>query len=117
MYEVDTGTFDVYEAYTFYADINSFPDLHSTGPTYKFEYSTRDTYEIGWPEEAPLNATYWHQVTAAMEKNRTLVEIFNTFQGKSSIKTPNCTSDICAQAKVCYIRSGSAPLGRQCPQG
>lgn len=117
LYEVDTCTFDVYDAYTFYADVNTFPTLNATGPTFQFEYSTRDAYPIGWPEDAPLNATYWHQVTVAMEANRTLVEIFNTFQGKSSILSPNCTSDACAKAKVCYIRSGSAPLGKQCPQG
>ena len=118
MYEVDTGSFDIYDAYTFYADVNSFHTLNtSSGPTYKFEYSTRDTYDIGWPATAPLNATYWHDVTVAMETNRSLVSTFNTFQGKSSILTPNCTSDACAEAKVCYIRSGSAPLGKQCPPG
>ncbi len=119
MYEVDTGSFDVYEAYTFYSDVNSYSTLSSTGPTYKFEYSTRDAYAAAadWPEDAPLNATFWHRVTEAMESNRTLVELFNTYQGKMSIRSPNCTSDACAEAKVCYIRSGSAPLGRQCPQG
>jgi hypothetical protein len=119
LYEVDTGSFDVYDAYTFYADVNSFPELNTsaTGPTYKFEYSTRDTYNVGWPADAPLNATYWHAVTVAMESNRTLIEIHNTYQGKSSIMTPNCTNDACAAAKVCYMRSGSAPLGKQCPQG
>ncbi|CAD6447272.1 32783d75-543c-494e-a4b2-18cf42dd1f5a [Sclerotinia trifoliorum] len=119
MYEIDTGTFDVMDAYTFYSDVNSYSDLNGTGPTYQFEYSTRATYgpSISWPEDAPLNATFWHQVTEAMEVNRTLVEVFNTYQGKSSVKSPNCTSDACAQAKVCYIRSGSAPIGRACPQG
>ena len=119
LYEVDTATFDVYDAYTWYADVNSFPALNTSksGPTYKFEYSTRDAYPIGWPTDAPLNATFWHAVTLAMEKNRTLVETFNTFQGKSSVRSPNCTNDACAKAKVCYMRSGSAALGRQCPKG
>jgi hypothetical protein len=119
MYEVDTGDFSIYEAYTFYADVNSFSSLNETGPTYQFEYSTRDAYgpSIGWPKDAPLNATFWHEVTVAMERNKTLVEMFNHYQGKSSIKSPNCTSDACAAAKVCYIRSGSASLGRECPQG
>lgn len=119
MYEVDLGDFQIYEAYTFYADVSSFPSLQSTGPTYQFEYSTRDAYaaQIGWPKTAPLNATFWHRVTEAMEKNRTMVEVFNHYQGKSSIRSPNCTSDACAAAKVCYMRSGSAALGRQCPQG
>ncbi|MCJ1382360.1 hypothetical protein MMC17_005473 [Xylographa soralifera] len=119
MYEVDTGSFDIYEAYTWYADVNSFETLNTSasGPTFQFEYSTREAYPAGWPSDAPLNATYWHAVTEAMETNRTLIETFNTFQGKSSIKTPNCTNDACAAAKICYMRSGSAPLGRQCPQG
>ncbi|CAG8956934.1 hypothetical protein HYFRA_00011984 [Hymenoscyphus fraxineus] len=119
MYSVDTSTFEIYDAYTFYSDISETPTLNSTGPTYQFEYSTRDAYgpSIDWPAEAPLNATFWHKVTEAMETNRTLVEIFNGFQGKSSSRSPNCTSDACAQAKVCYMRSGSAPLGRACPQG
>ena len=119
MYEVDTGSFEIMDAYTWYADVNSFPAIDATksGPTYKFEYSTREAYPIGWPEHAPLNATYWHRVTEAMEKNHTLVSVFNTYQGKMSVKSPNCTSDACAQAKVCYMRSGSVGLGRQCPQG
>ncbi|CAG8975410.1 hypothetical protein HYALB_00012339 [Hymenoscyphus albidus] len=119
MYSVDTSTFEIYDAYTFYSDISETPTLNSTGPTYQFEYSTRDAYgpSIDWPEEALLNATFWHKVTEAMETNRTLVETFNGFQGKSSSRSLNCTSDACAQAKVCYMRSGSAPLGRACPQG
>ncbi|KAF4553549.1 Hypothetical protein D9617_6g092800 [Elsinoe fawcettii] len=119
LYEVDTGNFDIYDAWTFYADVSSFSALNETGPTYKFEYNTREAYgpAAGWPAEAPLNATFWHRVTEAMEKDISLVSKFNTYQGKSSIKSPNCTSQACADAKVCYIRSGSVALGRQCPQG
>ena len=118
LYEVDTGSFEVYDAFTFYSDVNSFSklDVSETGPTYKFEYSTRDAY-IDWPGSQPLNAQYWQAVTEAMETDITIVEKFNTFQGKSSIKTPNCTDVACQKAKICYMRSGSEPLGRQCPQG
>ena len=119
MYEVDTGSFDIYDAYTFYSDVNTFPELEKTGPTFKFEYSTRDTYgpAAKWPKNAPLNATFWHAVTEAMENDISLVSTFNTLEGKSSVKTPNCTSEACAKAKICYMRSGSAPLGSLCPQG
>ena len=119
MYEVDTGNFEIYDAYTFYSDVSSFPALNATqsGPTFKYEYSTREAYNISWPSTAPLNATYWHAVTEAMENDITLVEKFNTFQGKTSIKTPNCTNTDCQKAKICYMRSGSAALGRSCPQG
>lgn len=119
LYEVDTGSFDVVDAWTFAANVSAFPELSGTGPTYSLEYSTRDTYGLAadWPAEAPLNATFWHRVTEAMEANRTLVGVFNTLQGKSSVMSPNCTNDACAEAKVCYIRSGSVALGSQCPQG
>ncbi|KAI1854324.1 hypothetical protein JX265_012493 [Neoarthrinium moseri] len=121
LYEVDTGSWDIYDAYTFYADVSSFSEIDTTqtGPVFQLEYSTRAAYgaDAEWPDDAPLNATFWHQVTEAMERNRTLVSVFNGFQGKSSIRSPNCTSEACAAAKVCYMRSGSVALGRQCPQG
>ncbi|KAK0727952.1 Metallo-dependent phosphatase-like protein [Lasiosphaeria miniovina] len=121
LYEVDTGSFEVFEAYTFYADVSTFNHLNETGagPTFNFEYSTRAAYgpAAAWPDGAPLNATFWHRVTEAMEKDRTLATLFNTYQGKSSVRSPNCTSDACTAAKICYIRSGSAALGKQCPQG
>lgn len=125
LYEVDTGTWDVHEAYTFYADVASFEALDpisQAGPVFQLEYSTREAYGAqagpdGWPADAPLNGTFWHRVTEAMERNRTLVELVNRFQGKSSARSPNCTSDACAEAKICYMRSGSAPLGKLCPQG
>ncbi|KAL9058188.1 MAG: hypothetical protein Q9162_001912 [Coniocarpon cinnabarinum] len=126
MYEVDTGSFDIMDAYTYYSPVSSFEDLEvtETGPTYHYEYSTRDAYGAAadWPNDAPLNATFWHQVSVGLENqaragNLTLTELFNTYQGKSSIKSPACDTLDCALAKVCYLRSGSNPLGRECPQG
>jgi hypothetical protein len=119
LYEVDTGDFNIYDAWTFTSPVNSYANLSSTGPVFSLEYSTRDAYgsASNWPFDAPLNATFWHQVTEAMERNRTLVSLFNTYQGKSSVQSPNCTSQACADAKVCYMRSGSVALGQQCPQG
>lgn len=121
MYEVDTGSFDIYEAYTWYADVSSFPSLNGSnhGPTFQFEYSTREAYgsAADWPNDAPLNATFWHAVTEAMEQDISLVSLFNTYEGKMSVLTPNCTSAECAAAKICYIRSGSVALGQQCTQG
>lgn len=119
MYEVDTGNFEIYEAYTWAADVSSFSNLTTHGPVFELEYSTREAYgaAAGWPTDAPLNATFWHAVTEAMEKDTKLVSLFNTYQGKSSVKTPNCTSEACAEAKICYMRSGSVALGQQCTQG
>jgi hypothetical protein len=119
MYEVDTGDFSIYNSYTYFADVSSFGSINAseTGPVFKYEYSARDAYPIGWPDDAPLNATYWHKVTEAMAADHSLVSTFSGFEGKSSVKSPNCTSNACAEAKVCYMRSGSTALGRVCPQG
>ncbi|CAK5264824.1 unnamed protein product [Mycena citricolor] len=123
MYEVDSATFDVMEAYTWRADVNAFGALDNqtkVGPTYAFEYSTRDAYGPsvpGWTSSDPLNATFWHHVTEAMEADPALVTTFNTFQGKSSVLSPACTGD-CVKAKICYIRSASAAIAKQnCIQG
>lgn len=119
LYEVDTGDFNIYEAYTYYSDVNTFSTLNGTGPTFKFEYSTRDSFGpgAGWSAQDPLNATFWHRVTEAMEKDVTLVSLHNTYQGKMSIKTPNCTSTACQTAKICYMRSASTALSSECPTG
>ncbi|KAJ5115155.1 hypothetical protein NUU61_000914 [Penicillium alfredii] len=119
MYEVDTGDFNIYEAYTFFSNVSDYPALQHTGPTFKLEYSTRDTYGPGakWDKNAPLNATFWHHVTDAMEKDLGLVTRQNALQGKLSLKSPQCTTAACQKAKVCYMRSGSVALGSQCPQG
>ncbi|KAI0094202.1 sphingomyelin phosphodiesterase [Irpex rosettiformis] len=120
LYEVDSATFEVLDAHTWFSDVSTFPSLdHSdsnVGPTYEYEYSTRAAYGVNvteWGPNDPLNATWWHLVTEQMSVNPSLVSTFNTFQGKSSVMSPNCTNAHCGLAKVCYIRSGSVPLARE----
>jgi len=122
VYEVDSTTFEVLDAYTYIAAVDTFSALDDQiqyGPTFELEYSTRETYgaNIPWSNNDPLNATWWQLLTEQMAVNSTLVEIFNTYQGKSSILTPPCTGE-CVSARICYIRSGSASIAREnCPQG
>jgi 3',5'-cyclic AMP phosphodiesterase CpdA len=118
-YEVDTGDFNIYDAYTFTADASTFPtlDVSKHGPVWELEYSTRAAYgeTIKWPQDAPLNATFWHQVTEAMKTNLTMVGDFNTYQmGTSPVVGSACASAKCAKQLVCNIRSGSVALGQQC---
>ncbi|KAI5119769.1 hypothetical protein M0805_009240 [Coniferiporia weirii] len=123
VYEVDSNTFDIVDAYTWSADVNSFSELDdqiAIGPTYALEYDTRTTYGgniTSWGPNDPLNATWWHLVTEAMEADPSLVTAFNHFQGKESVRTTECTGE-CIPAKICYIRSGSASIaGQNCPAG
>jgi len=118
MYEVDAETYDVLDAHTWYSDVSSYPSLDSQtehGPTYIYEYSSRDVYgkNISWSNSAPLNATWWHKVTQQMEASPALVQTFTTYQGKGSVQTPPCLSEECVAAKICYMRSGSASIAKQ----
>ena len=126
MYMVDTGDFSIHESYTYYTDLNAFPSndsaqVSASGPVWQFEYSARDTYapylNTSWPTNAPLNATFWHLITEELEKTTELASLQNTLQGRRSVKSPNCTEIACAEARACYMRSGSVALGRKCPQG
>ncbi|KZT07671.1 sphingomyelin phosphodiesterase [Laetiporus sulphureus 93-53] len=133
VYEVDSGvrtlyrlccsvdrfgilqTFEVLDSYTWYSDVNAYPELDAQtafGPTFQFEYSARETYGAnitGWGPNDPLNATWWQLVTEAMEIDSSLVETFNTYQTKSSARGTACTGS-CIPEKICSIRSGSASL-------
>lgn len=123
LYEVDSADFNVYNAYTYFSNVSDFAGLNASlsGPTYRFEYSARALYAPaiagGWPRDASLNATFWHLVTEAMERDAGLVRVQNRLQGKLSVKSPECVGEVCQRAKVCYMRSGSVALGRGCVQG
>ncbi|KAI5116890.1 hypothetical protein M0805_004635 [Coniferiporia weirii] len=118
VYEVDSATFEILDAHTWYSDVAAYPVLDGQtafGPTYQYEYSTREAYGgnvTEWGADDPLNATWWHRVTEAMEADSSLVRTFHTHQGKSSSRTAAC-SDACVAAKICYIRSGSASIAKQ----
>ncbi|KAG1890807.1 sphingomyelin phosphodiesterase [Suillus subluteus] len=80
VYEVDSATFEVIEAYTWKSYVNDYPALDSQtefGPTFEFEYSTREAYggNITWGATDPLNATWWHLVTEQMEADPTLMQV------------------------------------------
>ncbi|OCH87481.1 sphingomyelin phosphodiesterase [Obba rivulosa] len=118
VYEVDSGTFDIVNSYTWFANVSAFPDLDHQlefGPTFEFEYSARDAFGAtieGWGPDDPLNATWWHLVTEAMEADNSLVTTFRDFQGKRSLRSPACDAT-CLNATICYIRSGSASISRE----
>jgi len=116
LYQVDAKTFEVTGVQTYFANVSD--SLNWVAPVWEFEYDTRTTYNVNgtWPATAPLNATFWNDVTYSMLSNQSLVETYNLLETKSSVTTPNCSTKACGQQKVCYIRSGSATLGNACPQ-
>ncbi|KAG2753989.1 Metallo-dependent phosphatase [Suillus brevipes Sb2] len=122
MYEIDSATFDILDAYTYVSNVNEYPALDNqtqVGPSFYLEYSTRDAYggNITWGANDPLNATWWHLVTEQMLIDPALVLTYHTYQSKSSVASLKCTEE-CIIAKTCYMRSGSSSLAYQnCPAG
>ena len=55
-------------SYRWASDVSEYAILDgqtAAGPTYSYEYSTREAYgkTIHWKAHDPLNATWWHLVT------------------------------------------------------
>ena len=99
------------------------------GPTWKPYYSARKSYnsylDPPHPEEASLNATFWHRVTEVFEKNecvpashplrevfqtdtsidnRTVFQLFNTRLSRGG-KIEDCSGPICKKNTMCMLRS------------
>ena len=117
LYQVDSATFEVVNVQTYFANVSESNTW--TAPVWRFEYDARQTYDplSKWPSQAPLNATFWDQVTQQMLQNVSIVERYNMLETKSSVVTKNCSTQACAQQKVCYIRSGSSALSAACGSG
>ena len=137
VYEVDPETYEVHDYQQYYTQLYNFPNVSKTdhGPIWKHLYSARETYSNfsasasagtykapvklqdnhTWPSSAPLNASFWAAVTDEMEKRPELITLHQIYQGRNSPMSPPCDNDKCYKAKVCYMRSSTSALGRQCP--
>ncbi|BFZ58610.1 hypothetical protein PYCC9005_005674 [Savitreella phatthalungensis] len=115
--EFDTGSGDIYESWTWYSNVTMWSN--SSAPVFQYEYSLREAYDPNntWPSTAPLNASFYHRVTENMRRDPSLIDKFQRYQGKSSDLTGNCTSTACRNAKLCYMRSASSALSRNCTAG
>lgn len=137
---INSTTYELVDYHQFYTPVPTFPDLPGTthGPVFEYLYSARSAYgnfsasnanssfkldtvqgrkDAIWPESFPLNATFWAKLTEEMAVRKDLVQQFTVYQGRNSPKSPKCISDDCVNAKICYMQSGSAILGKQCLQG
>ncbi|KAK0553545.1 hypothetical protein OC846_002466 [Tilletia horrida] len=136
-YDIDPETYDVLDVHQYYTQLQDVQPAPGQGPTFQMLYSARSAYSnfstssakgtytapvalaanATWPSTAPLNATFWASLTNEMEARPELVQTFTMYQGRNSSHSPPCTSSDCVAAKICYMRSGSGPLGKQCIQG
>ena len=88
--------------FRWYADVSSFPALDSQtefGPTFKYEYNTRDTYGgniTGWGPSDPLNGTWWHLVSEGQSPPRCSSLIADDdFIARSAMETDSTLVQVC----------------------
>ncbi|WFD00867.1 hypothetical protein MYAM1_003622 [Malassezia yamatoensis] len=137
IYEVDPETYEVMDYLQYYLPLNDAQQITADNLQWKLLYRARNTYESmiqssrtntyraqvplekasRWPASAPLNATFWAAVTDEMQARPSLLELHHVYQSRKSPQSWKCNTAECHKAKLCYMRSGSASLGRQCPKG
>lgn len=71
-YQVEDQSFNIINAYNYYTPLNETWVSGGKEPAWQYEYSPRDTYDPQkeWPENAPLNATFWDKFVVKMLGNR-----------------------------------------------
>ncbi|SCU77409.1 LADA_0A00298g1_1 [Lachancea dasiensis] len=104
-YSVDKKTFSIMNAYNYYTKLNETFTNNGSAPVWEFEYSSREGYNVTWPESAPLNATYWHKVASMVNESVEYNQVYENYAKRFSPYVPDCAStDDCA-LDYCYLTS------------
>ncbi|EMC96490.1 hypothetical protein BAUCODRAFT_24254 [Baudoinia panamericana UAMH 10762] len=114
VYQVDAATFEIVNGQTYFANISNSLTWNSE-PVWEFEYDIRTIYDPThqWPATAPLNATFWDNVTQRMMSNNTLISEYLYLSTKQSARTPACTGN-CLRTSICQIRSSNRAVFDTC---
>ncbi|KAG5421717.1 hypothetical protein I9W82_000809 [Candida metapsilosis] len=97
-YEVEHESFNIINAYNHYTQLNLTFTNGGDEPQWEEEYSAREFYDPGnsWPEDAPLNGTFWHTYVAQPLQNDFDIEFAQKFMDlkfRLSPLTPSCNDD------------------------
>lgn len=109
-YTVDSGTFEIMDSVNYYARLN---DSFNDEMQWQFEYSPR-SYDTSWPLNAPLNATFWHNVAEKIKHNASFAQQYVDRSWRFSPYTPNCKSETCRYENYCYTTSMNADQAIKC---
>ncbi|KAF9438217.1 hypothetical protein BGZ76_009144 [Entomortierella beljakovae] len=113
VYKVDNGTWNIYESYTYIANLSlaSTWDNTNSTPEWKLEYSARQAYGQYAPiaDNEPLSPSWWHTVTEAFSANDTAFQDYWTYRGKSALRLPACDNTTsCQNETICDLRAGKS---------
>ncbi|CAR23078.1 KLTH0E00638p [Lachancea thermotolerans CBS 6340] len=104
-YTVDEKTFSIMNAYNFYTKLNETFTNDGAEPVWEFEYSSREGYNITWPETSPLNATYWHKVASAINNSVEANQLYRNYAMRFSPYVPDCAKSTGCADDYCYLTS------------
>ncbi|CDR46236.1 RHTO0S12e01882g1_1 [Rhodotorula toruloides] len=106
VYDVDPDTYEVVDFVPHYA--NKSEPSFQIDPVWQPYYSARRSYgsylDPPFPDDAPLNATFWHRVTEVFERNETVFQLFNVRLSRGG-KIEDCSGPICKNNTICMLRS------------
>ena len=113
VYKVDTKSWNVFDSQTYVADLSQASTWDATGatPNWHLEYSARQAYGAYVPiaDNAPLSASWWHDVTKAFEKTPAAFNQYWTYRGKSANRMPACAAgSACSAQMICNLRAGKS---------
>ncbi|SMN22854.1 similar to Lachancea thermotolerans KLTH0E00638g hypothetical protein [Maudiozyma saulgeensis] len=102
-YEVDRKTFSIMNAHNFYTNLDSTYSNNGEEPKWLYEYSARTAYNITWPLEWPLNATYWHLVAQSINSSVVAKQTYKNYSRRLSPSTPDCSKSNRCNSDFCFV--------------
>ncbi|KAI7863090.1 Metallo-dependent phosphatase-like protein [Spinellus fusiger] len=110
IYKVDADTFEVYDAITYYAQLNASSEW-KYGPVWEKEYSAREAFTTPLSPlsaKSPLTAAWWHNVTEAMVSDPSLLDTYWKYRSSSAPVARLCDSEECRANAICTLRAGKS---------
>lgn len=97
-YEVEDESFNIMNAYNYYAPLNATWVEGSSEPKWLYEYNPRTTYDTEgeWPDSSPLNATFWDKYVVQRLKNELDVDfnqLYTNLLYRNNPYVPSCAND------------------------
>ncbi|KAF9345547.1 hypothetical protein BGX26_003012, partial [Mortierella sp. AD094] len=113
VYKVDTKSWNIFDSQTYVANLDQAATWDATGasPNWHLEYSARQAYGAFVPiaANAPLSASWWHNVTTAFESNGAAFNQYWSYRGKSANKIGACAAgSACQSEMICDLRAGQS---------
>ncbi|GAA6057978.1 hypothetical protein JCM3770_004596 [Rhodotorula araucariae] len=106
VYDIDPDTYEVMDFVPHYT--NRSEEQYQVDPVWRPYYSARQSYnsylDPPFPDDAPLNATFWHRVTEVFERNETVFQLFNERLSRGG-KIEDCSGPVCKNNTICMLRS------------